>query len=176
MPIRKKTKPVVGVRGNVGRRPNRGMRGVVSPKNVRMIENRYQIVRLRRDGFTIQEIAETLDISAVQVHNQLQIALNISISETAETTEESRQLQIERLDLLLKTYTPFATEWHKETRIDMQTKQEIIVECPPDPKYASLILSIEMRRAKLLALDVPETKKLDVTGVREYLGVDLEQV
>jgi uncharacterized protein YerC len=171
---RKKSKPVVGLRNRAksGVRPH----GILAPRAVKHIEQRYQIVQLRRDGFTIREIAQTLGIDDSTVCNQLKKALEYAVSQTNETTEESRQLQVERLDLLLKTYKPFATEWHKEERVDPASNARVIIEVPPDPKYANLILQIEMRRSKLLALDVPETKKLDVTGIREYTGVDMDKV
>ncbi len=170
----KKSSRVVGFRGSAKRAIRKY--GVMSPRALREIEQRYQISEMRRDGFTVREIAIALDISMATVRSSLQKALELAINTTAETTEESRQLQIERLDLLLKTYKPFATEWHKEERIDALSGQAVIIECPPDPKYANLILTIEMRRAKLLALDVPETKRLDVSGVREYVGVKVEDV
>lgn len=155
-------------------RPTRG--GIMDAGKVVMIQRQFQVIKMRRDGFTVAEIAEAVDCDQSTVRADLQTVLSRALKDTAETTEESRQLQINRLDLLLKTYTPFATEYHCETRLDLLTGLEIIVKVPPNPVYAKLILDIEARRAKLLALDMPEIKKHEVTGIRIYEGVDLSQV
>lgn len=129
---------------------------MLAAKNIRMMERRYQVVKMRKEGYTTKEIADTLGINVVTVRDDIVRLLKQTITETAETTEENRQLQIERLDGLLKKYYGMA---------EMGSLAA-----------AATVLAIEARRAKLLALDVPETKKLDVTGIREYVGIDPNDV
>jgi hypothetical protein len=140
-----------------------------------MIERRYQVVEMRRDGYTILEIAKSLGVTVETIRKDLTQVLNATIEKTAETTEENRQLQIERLDKLLKEYMYLATS--RFTKVLNPTTGVV------EDKFvigslaaAQMVLGIEMRRAKLLALDVPETRKLEVSGIREYVGVDTEQV
>lgn len=142
--------------GAFQRKRTQASKKIISAMNIRMQERRYQVVQLRKQGYSVQQIAESLHCSADTVRDDLIKVLKVAVSEYAETTEENRQLQIERLDGLLKKYYPLAESGSLAA--------------------AAMVLSIEQRRSKLLALDLPEVKKLDVTGIREYVGVDLNEV
>lgn len=148
---------------------------LLSAKSIKKVELEYKIVCMRRDGYTVQEVADTLRISTSTVRECVKNCLERAITEMNETTEEHRQLQLERLDSLIKANLPYARGFDTEV-VDPKTGALKIIKTPPNPAYAQLILSAESRRAKLLALDIPETKKLDITGVREYYGVDVEKV
>lgn len=149
---------------------------VLDVSTLERIERRYQVTSLRRDGYTLRQIAESLNISEATVHYDLVDCLNETIQKYSETTEQSRQLQIERLDQLIQVYTPLATTITRKEVIDGRSGKSVVCIEPPNPIYASLILNIEARRAKLLALDVPEVKKLELTGIREYVGINVEDV
>lgn len=123
---------------------------------LRLLERRYGVWKLRKDGNTINQIAASLGTSEETVRQDIiAIAKRLS-SELAETVEESRSLQVARLDALLKKYQDLAENGNMGA--------------------ATLVLSIEARRSKLLALDMPENKRLEVTGIREYIGIDLDDV
>jgi len=143
---------------------------------VQKVENKYQVVTLRRDGYTMREIADILKVSITLVHNALHEVMHETILKYRESSEEARQLQVERLDGLLKIYTPLARGYEAIVADDKNPGVMRTVQVKPNLEAAKFILDIEARRAKLLALDVPETKKLDVTGIREYVGVDLDEV
>lgn len=143
---------------------------------VAKIEMQYQIVQLRRNGHTHKEIADALGIAPATVGIYLSDILTNTIIKYQESTEEARQMQLEQIDQLTKVYTPLATEVHNETRVDPRTKQEVVISVPPDPIYANLLINLMNRRAKLTALDMPETKKLEVTGMRVYEGVDTSKI
>jgi hypothetical protein len=104
------------------------------------------------------------------VRHDLVDVLTAAVKETAENTEEARQLQVERLDGLLREFyaQSLSTEYQDP---DGNTKVT-----PGSMGAAAMVLAIESRRAKLQALDVPETKNVNVTGVREYIGVDMDQI
>jgi transcriptional regulator len=144
------------------------------------------VVTLRREGWSVQEIADVLGCSAAAVHNDLTEVLAQSVNETAETTAEARQLQAERLDMMLKQFMPM-TQDRVVKIVDPDQPYRLDEEGERVPNYrdtiipaslaaAQMVIQIEARRSKLQALDVPETKNLNVTGVREYIGVDVEQV
>lgn len=138
--------------GDTGRGTGRILRG----HELQLLERRYQVWTLRKDGNTIREIAQTLGFSEASIRDDIiTIAKRIS-SELAETVEESRTLQVARLDALLVKYQKLAEGGNMGA--------------------ATLVLSIEQRRSKLLALDLPENKKLEVTGIREYVGINLDDV
>ena len=133
-----------------------GLARTTSPRSVNLLERRYRVWVMRKDGYTLQEIAESLGVSVAAARLDLVAIAKRLVGELAETVEENRQLQIARLDALLKKYQPLAEDGKLAA--------------------AGMVLSIETRRSKLLALDTPETKRLEVSGIREYVGVDLAQV
>lgn len=149
---------------------------ITSSNNLKAIERRRKVIIMRRDGWDYEDIANAVEASVATVREDILYCLNLAADEMAETAEQTRELQKARLDALLKTNIRFALEPHTELRRDKLTGKEFVIEVPPDPAYANVVLKIEERRAKLLALDIPEVKKMEVTGIREYVGVDLEKI
>lgn len=135
---------------------SKGVARVLAAKNVQRIERRYRVVTLRKQGCSTHQIAEMLGMTDGLVRDDIKALLNFTIKEMAETADENRQLQIERLDGLLQQYYPLAEAGSLSA--------------------AAMVLAIETRRSKLLALDIPEVKKLDVSGIREYVGIDVGDV
>lgn len=149
---------------------------ILQAHNIIQMERRYRVLLLRRDGFSVKEIADSLNIGAELVRKDLVFVLDLTAKQMMETSEEMRTLQNERLDVMVKAYMPLATKPGQVVMTDRHTGEQTAVEVPPDPKYANVLLSTLQRQAKLNALDVPEVKKLDVTGIREYVGVDINEV
>lgn len=141
-----------------------------------MIERRRKVIIMRRDGWSYDEIAQAVGASVSTIQGDIQYCLEVASTELIESAEHTRELQKSRLDALLKANMPFAVDSHQEVRRDKMTGKEFIVVVPPDPAYANVILKVEERRAKLLALDIPEVKKVEVSGIREYVGIDLEKI
>ncbi len=140
---------------------------LLAPASIARIERRYRAVELRKQGYLLREIAVELNVDEGTVSADLRAVLLVLIKETEGTTEENRVLAVERLDGMLKAYYPIASE-------PLVTDDGQII--PMNMAAAQLVLQIEARRAKLLALDVPESKVNPQTGVREYVGVDLSKV
>lgn len=133
-----------------------GVQKMVSPMALKLLERRYLVWKMRKDGHSVRDISGSLGHTEETVRGDI-IAMAERLSkEIGESVEESRFLQIERLDALLVKFQPLA-------------------EAGSVPA-ASMVLQVEARRSKLLALDLPEQKKLDVTGIREYVGIDLNDV
>lgn len=143
-------------RGSLRKSPARGVGRMVSAQSLRDLERRYSVWELRKGGYTLREIAQSLGTTEQRVREDIILIAKRIASDLAETVEESRSLQVERLDAMLKKYQPLAEAGNLSA--------------------ASMILQIESRRSKLLALDLPEQKKLEVTGIREYVGVNIDDV
>lgn len=140
---------------------------LLSAKAVTVVERRYQVVEMRRAGVLMEDIARELDVGVDVVAKDLREVLSQAINHTSEGTDECRQLAIDRLDGLLNAYYEVATE-------PLIAEDGQII--PMNMAAAQLVLQIEARRAKLLALDKPEAKGGMETGVREYVGVDMDKV
>lgn len=149
---------------------------MASPSTIRMLERRRNVLQMRQKGWSYDEIASALNIGVETARKDVVYCLNLSATELCETAVEERELQKARLDAMLKPNFQFATEYRNEIRIDNKTGKEFVVVCPPDPSFANTVLKIEERRSKLLALDVPETKKVEISGVREYNGIDINKI
>lgn len=137
-------------------RRGQGVQKMVSAKALKLLQRRYSVWKLRKDGYPVREIAESLGVGEEIIREDIVTIAERMAKEMGESVEESRFLQIERLDALLKKFQPLA-------------------EAGSIPA-ASMVLQVEARRSKLLALDMPEQKKLDVTGIREYIGIDVDEV
>jgi len=153
----------------LARRPinQRGVSIVTSPMNIARLEQRYQVLELRKRGNTIAQIGQMLGIDPAAVRERLVEVLKFAVEKLSESVQENRQLQIERLDGLLNSYYDVATEV-------LTTEDGTLM--PQSMAAAQLVLQIEARRAKLLALDAPENRGSEVSGIREYIGVDMDKV
>lgn len=129
---------------------------LLGAENVADLERRYRVWSLRKDGYSYREISVALGITESIAKSDVTVIAKRLVSDLGETVEESRMIQVVRLDALIKKYHPMAEQGNLSA--------------------AAMVLAIEARRSKLLALDTPETKKLDVTGIRQYVGVNLDLV
>lgn len=129
---------------------------MLEARNLALLERRYQVWTLRKDGYTYHDIAQTLGISEFVAREDVMTIGKRLTTELSDSVDEDRQLQVDRLNAMLKKFQPQAEAGNLAA--------------------ASMVLAIEGRRAKLLALDRPEVKRLDVTGIREYVGVDMDKV
>lgn len=139
----------------------RGLSKIIDQSAIIILERRYRVLEMRREGMSILEIQESLKgtttpASVDTIRADIVAVLSMLAKQTNETAEEMRQLISERYDLMLKP------------SIEMAKKGGLAA--------MGTVLAIERDRRKMLALDVPEVKKLDITGIREYVGVNLEDV
>lgn len=127
-------------------------------KRLARTERRLQVLQLTEQGNTCREIGARLGVSAATVSNDLKAVLLELSERQAKQTEQWRGLEASRLDTLQ------AGAWEKA-----RTGNLAAIEA---------VLSIMVRRAKLLGLDQPV--RVDLSGevafhVEEALNV-LEQV
>lgn len=171
-------------------RKTKGTAVILSPETAQKIVNEWQCFEMRRDGYSYMEISRALEITPGIVRRHLEAAYSRTLNELQETVEEARQLEIERLDALVVTYSKLAHGYKEVVDVPVMNAAgnpikdndgNIItmpkeVQHAPNMGAASILLSVQARRAKLLALDAPEVKKIEHSGIREYVGVDISQV
>jgi hypothetical protein len=126
-------------------------------------ERRQMVFDLRRRAMTHQQIADALTehfgekVSRQAVSKMLKRGLERMHREEAESVEELRALENDRLDELLRVWGPRAREGNE--------------------KAAGIVLRIAERRAKMNGLDAPVKHEHDVRGsILHELGVDPEEV
>jgi len=152
----KRSKKAVPVKALRTQGKTRGSNVVNSVQTLRQVDRRYKVVELRRQGYSYEEIARTLGCTTVTASEDAKQVMGMAIKEFSETTEEMRQMEIERYDALLRFYQPLAEAGNLAA--------------------AGLSLQISDRRRKLLALDKPEEKNQQETAIRIYVGVDVDAV
>ena len=138
-------------------RPNpRVKRSPLSPANCIRIEQEFQALELRKRGYTYKEIADTMGIYVTLVTSLLEDVLTRHVKACQETVENVRLLEAERLDCMYKSIH------------DGIEKGSL--------GHVDIGLKVMQRRAKMLGVDMPESKDIKVSGIREYVGIDIGQV
>lgn len=158
------------------RKRAKGMNRITSANTIALVERRRNVMALKRAGWDYEDIGNALDLRPETIKEIVVDSLNRSINEFALNTEQERAIQMAQLDELMKINLPAATTEQKKIVIDAVTNQQMVITTPPDPIFTNVALKIMERRSKLLALDQPETKKVEVSGIREYKGIDLDRV
>jgi AraC-like DNA-binding protein len=149
----KRPVPVTALRTQAN---TQGANVINSVQTVRQVERRFKVMEMRRHGWSLHQIAETLGCTVTTASEDLKSVLGMTINEMMETTAEQRQIEIERYDALLRFYQPLAEAGNLAA--------------------AGLVLSISASRRKLCALDAPEQKAISETAIRVYVGVDVDAV
>ena len=107
-----------------------------------ILQRQLQALDLRKAGFTFREIADKLDMSLGQAHKYVHDELKNLAAQALDSADELRQMELERLDMLIKGLEPMAAVGK--------------------PDAVSAYLRVMERRAKLLGLDAPVRQ--EVTG------------
>lgn len=116
-------------------------------------ERQTYLLRLRRQGKSLTEISDMLDISISAVSSSLKGAYSkLSMEHEA---VEARDLELARLDEVQSSFY--------ETAIS------------GDPKAAEVVFKSMDRRAKLLGLDAPEKKQIETAFTIGWLDDDRPQ-
>lgn len=116
-----------------------------SPKIVRAAEMVAQAVRLRRNGWTYDEIAETCGYANAGVaHNAVTERMRSLRKETSEDAALLLQVEVDRLEGLWRTVSDKIEDGHT------------------DPATIAAALRVCERKAKLLGLDKPTKHEYDV--------------
>lgn len=135
------------------------------PSRIVAAERRRNALGLRRNGATYEQIAEALDISVSTARNYIKDALEAITKDIAETADEIRELELQRLDHMLRVLAP---------KIETSAAEG-------DYRPMQMQLRIQERRAKLLGLDAPSkhdhSGKVQVAhGIQRGEIDDLEQM
>jgi hypothetical protein len=110
----------------------------------RQAERVRQAVEFRKAGASFRAIGQSLGISAMQAHRDVVGALKQTLTETAESVNELRQLELARCDELLLFLWPSCRKGSVEA--------------------VKAAVKIGERRARLLGLDANVASKLEISA------------
>ncbi len=114
-----------------------------------LVEKEITIIELRQEGYIWREIAVMVDMSIAGVAKAYKRALT---RHPHATIDEHRELELDRLDTLQRTFWKAAVEGN--------------------PRAADFVLRVIDKRAKLLGLDAPLKVQAEVVT---YDGSDLDR-
>lgn len=115
-----------------------------------ILQRQLLALELRKSGFTYREIGEKLNISHVQAYKDVNEELKRLAELRADSADELRQLELEKLDKLEKNLMHWADAGSVEA--------------------TKALIKIQERRSKLLGLDAPEKKDVNIKGAKTYIG------
>lgn len=113
--------------------------GKASPKAIMAAKRRSEALDYRLQGFTFEQIGESMGVSAVRAFQLVTEGLTTIQTENA---QQVKDIEVKRLDLLTTAYMQNATQG--------------------DVVAANMVIRLSERRAKLLGLDGPI--KHELTG------------
>ena len=121
-----------------------------SNRRTEAAERRKQAMALRIAGASFAQIGERLGVSAQAAHKMIVVSLAEIAKQTAESAEQLRAIELQRLDALQ------AALWADAMRGDEQKTDRV--------------LKVMTRRATLLGLDAPTKQEIaqSVTHVEAY--------
>lgn len=140
----------------------------------RIMLRRAEAVKLRVRGLSYSQIAERLNISKAQAHIDVTTSLKESAGERSKDLEESRELELQRLDNAISKVTDIL---ERELGFDLQgiapdevaalvgDQSELVL------KAADRLVKLSAERSKLLGLYAPT--KQEVQG---NMGVSLGDI
>jgi predicted DNA-binding protein (UPF0251 family) len=180
-----------------GQEVKKGPQAITGAVSIVQAQRRAEILRLRLDGLTLEEIGERMNIAPDTVHGIITRALSAMCKEPA---EELRALELGRCDVLLNEAMQTVRAFHPMVSggrvvsapvLDNNGQPvrneagDVLTRVLEDkaPKLAAIATSIRVmeRRAKLLGLDAPIRQDVTVTSKPEqdlsHLSVqDLEEI
>lgn len=113
-------------------------------EQAQILERQLKALDLRKRGFTYREIGTKLSISYVQAYRDVNGELKRLARLRDKTVEQERQLDLERIDMLIQGLEPMA-------RVGK-------------PDAVAMMLRAMERRAKLAGLDMPTKTENDHTS------------
>ena len=89
--------------------PIRRTREKASAGKIKAAENASLALKLRIQGFTYREIGERLGLTLARAHQIVTREFDLAAKELKETREAARQVELERLDAMLRGIWPKAS-------------------------------------------------------------------
>lgn len=125
------------------------------PENIIAAEKRIKCMKLRKEGFTFEEIAKKVGFrERGAAYKAWQLGMSYAQREPA---NEALDLELQRLDELHKAFYPLAVK-------------------KKDPQAADKVVKFMERRAKLLGLDKPQkTIGFNITGFENWTDEELDR-
>lgn len=135
---------------------------MTSPRQIRALARRQKVIELRLSGMTFEAIAKEISARADEynttegsyLHQHAYRDLRLELAQmrqvSMEEREEARQLEVSRLDVMLKKL------WDEYEEASVSTMSKMAGETQgPALWIIDRILKIQDRRAKYLGLDAP---------------------
>jgi hypothetical protein len=126
-----------------GRMPVSGM-PAISPEELQ--ERRLKVTKYRIAGWSWQRIGDACGISDSQAHKDFHAEMDRRNREMNETLDEAKRVELIRLDSLVMW-------WSERAEHSLEA--------------AEFLLKVQNRRARLLGLDAPVKREVDLTDKRD---------
>ncbi len=129
----------------------KGPRSKASRLSIEAAEKRAQALELRKRGYSYRAIAEDLGFASESgARKTIELGLKALRDTVAESAEEMRAIELERLDAMLKAMWPAVTA----TTHVVGMSEEGPIDAPgPDTRQVQAAIKLMERRAKLMGLD-----------------------
>lgn len=121
-----------------------------SREKANILERQLLALDLRKSGLTYRAIAAKLGVNHQTAYNDVMAELKRLAELRADSAEELRQLELEKLD----KYESSLTHWAEAGSVEA----------------VKALLKVQERRSKLLGLDAPEKKDVNIKGAKTYIG------
>ncbi len=171
----------------------KGPRAITSAKSIRDAERRAEMLSLRVQGWTLEQIGAHMSVGADTVHRVISRALT---AQTREPAEELLTLELGRCDVLLTEAMQTVKAFHpmvsggKIVSAPMLNNQgepirnpetgDVLTRVVEDkaPKLAAIHVAVKVseRRAKLLGLDAATKLQQEVTVTEQEPAYDLSKL
>lgn len=175
-----------GLRGRIQGKEPTGKGKLISREKLIQIERRFKVMEMRRDGYSVHQIATALHVTEPTVSNDIKACMVTLVEHTTMSAEEHRALDSARVDELIRVLTPMTQprtldvpnpKYKPDQPVDPNTNPAVItIEVPPSHTAIGQLTGLLKRRAEMNASDTPEIKQMSITGVREYVGIDVDKV
>lgn len=96
------------------------------PQKINTAERRAIVVDMRKDGFTVREIARFLGISHNAVHKHENKALAVLADKQDDATRNYRTLQVQRLEAQHKRLTKIVTDPEEQVAVRLQAEATLL--------------------------------------------------
>lgn len=122
------------------------------PISVAREQNRLKALELRGSGKKYREIASEMGVSLTTAHELVQEGLAELVDKVAETAEQVRTIELDRLDTL---HGVLMTKLKLQRREMVTTDGQKVMVPDPNERTIESLLKVAERRARLMGIDAP---------------------
>jgi hypothetical protein len=167
----------------VGRLPHKRVR--ITPREIAALESEVEAFKLKKKGYSYEEIGRKLGLSTSCVLNRVRAAYKRVLSEQSNTVDEERLLDLARLDdaiaVVMAEMTGDTEKLAAELKKAMNGGQPVLTQMLlalkglPNPDMADKLVKLIAQRAKLLGTEKQPDENVQPLK-RVYIGIDIDKV